>query len=87
MKGKDMKKKMVKPVASIFLLIMILSIFGAQLLFGQKEKGCVGSGKSVCEKTCSWYENGSVKSISCRVDLYALNNTLKCRCCKRESSE
>ena len=87
MKGKAMKKKVIAPVASILLLIMILSIFGAQLLFGQKTvnggcgPGCKGTGKSVSELSCSWFSNGGVASFSCSVDYHGINNTMDCCCC------
>ena len=80
MKGKDMKKKMVTPVASILLLIMILSIFGAQLLFGQKE-GCKGTGKSVSYLHCEYFQSGAVKSFECSADYHGWNNTMECWCC------
>jgi len=75
------RKKQIRNVIYCATLVMMLS--GIAFLYGQKMKDCVGSGKSVCEKTCEYYEGGSVKKISCRVDFYGINNTLECRCCHR----
>lgn len=43
--------------------------------------GCVGDGKAVAIKTCTFNNAGNVISYSCEVSIYGINNTLSCCCC------